>query len=50
MGRYSEELANIDFTNPEDIFDFSARPSSDEQDYFTTHYIAALKYKKLSAS
>jgi len=45
--RYSEELANIDFTNPEDIFDFSAKPSSDEQDCFITHYIADLKCNKL---
>jgi len=29
MSGYSEELANIDFTNSGDIFDFSARPSSD---------------------
>ena len=44
MSRYSEKLANIDFTNPEDIFDFSARPLSDE-DCFITQYTAALKYK-----
>jgi len=31
MSGYSEECANIDFANPEDIFDFSARPSSDER-------------------
>ena len=44
---YSEQLANIDFTNPEDIFDFSARPSSDKQASFITQYTAALKYSKL---
>jgi len=42
-----EELANKDFINPEDIFDLSARSSSDEQDCFITHYTAALKYSKL---
>ena len=45
--KYSEELANKDFTNPEDIFDFSARPLSDEQDCFITHYSAALDYSRL---
>jgi len=46
MNGYSEELANIDFTNPEDIFDFSTKPSLDEQDCFITHYAAALDYGK----
>jgi len=45
--RYSEELANKDFTNPESIFELSVRLSSDEQDCFITHYTAALKYNKL---
>ena len=39
MSKYAEELANINFTNPEDIFDFSARPS--------THYSAPVDYSKL---
>ena len=47
MSENLEEFASKDFTNPEDIFDFSARPSLDEQDCFITHYIAALNYSKL---
>ena len=48
MSRYAEELANIDFTNPEDIFYFSARSSSEEQDdCYITHYSAPLDYSKL---
>ncbi|XP_065887565.1 uncharacterized protein [Dysidea avara] len=48
MSKYAEELENIDFTNPEDIFDFSARPSSEEQDdCYITHYSTPLDYSKL---
>ena len=48
MSKYAEELVNIDFTNPEDIFDFSAVPSSEEQDdCYITHYFAPLDYSKL---
>ena len=42
MSEYSEEHANIDFANHEAIFDFSERPSSDEQNCFITHYTAPL--------
>ena len=48
MSRYDEELANIDFSNPEDIPDFSAMPSSEEEDdCYITHNFALLDYNKL---
>ena len=43
MSRYAEESGNINFTNPEDISNFSAKPSSEEQDdCYITHYSAPL--------
>jgi len=48
VSRYDEELVNIDFSNPEDIFDFSAKSSSEEEnDCYITHYSAPLNYSKL---
>jgi len=48
MSKYAKELANIDFSNPEDIFDFSARLLSEEEDdCYITHYSTPLDYSKL---
>jgi len=48
MSRYDDKLANIDFSNPEDIFDYSSRLSSEEEnDCYITHYSAPLDYSKV---